>query len=57
MKAKHIVEVLDGTITHNRGNEKSVIKKKREVYALTTALRSLSGSLAICTDASHERRG
>ena len=43
MKAKHIVEVLDGTITHNRGNEKSVIKKKREVYALTTALRSLNG--------------
>ena len=43
MKAKHIVEVLDGTITHNGGNEKSVIKKKREVYALTTALRSLNG--------------
>ena len=43
MKAKHIVEVLDGTIAHNRGNEKSVIKKKREVYALTTALRSLNG--------------
>ena len=43
MKAKHIVEVLDGTIAHNGGNEKSVIKKKREVYALTTALRSLNG--------------
>ena len=43
MKAKHIVQVLDGTIAHNRGNEKSVIKKKREVYALTTALRSLNG--------------
>jgi len=43
MKAKHVVQVLDGTIAHNRGNEKSVIKKKREVYALTTALRSLNG--------------
>ena len=43
MKVKHIVEVLDGTIAHNGGNEKSVIKKKREVYALTTALRSLNG--------------
>jgi len=43
MKAKHIVEVLDGNITRNGGNEKSVIKKKREVYALTTALRSLNG--------------
>ena len=45
LKAKYIVEVMDGNSSNEKKKRESRIvqKKKREVYALTTALRSVNG--------------